>query len=570
MESPKRKLQKQNDYQRHKLFRKIKRRNKAQAEQEQEVATKQLKKKLKLPKFDTGDDVIYVDRNKLGVDYNGNVLNEGQKVGDGTLRLPEVVVKPKDNTWAAAGRHNTSSYWDPNGVVHGLDKSIEYAIKYPAMIAEKNGYNTSDYYNIVNNLGRAMTVLSPTKWAGTLRGTGMPWEDSNRGLFGGYGETGRAADELFDIIVSPKIGEKLTDKIQSTKQLLELSKENRNPFNNDFTRRVLYSYLPPVSYSMKKLVIPALMWPYHVLKGRAPNINKAFWTQDGFVNSVLKDAFKNYGVDSNIAIQARANAFRRYLKLPQYGDYQFTQSAADGTKLTNLDALKQLKGKNYNGNAKDIDVVNANRSFGDKDFVTSAGGNVSVSTKLLKKNPIEGIIKINDTWDLMPGQRINKKISSFLNASRTKTINRFGARLKSKSKDLIGYRNQQLFDRMDYPEWMTVPQKIKLSNIIDSGGAIRTATNNSGLRGTLGRSGIKLGNYLQNFNYKNTNLYNYLNSLEVGKYVGAEPFGIQYDLPFHIQDHKINIGLGRVPTPLENRMYPQLSQFHNFGKDVYE
>lgn len=50
IESPKRKLQKQNDYQRHKLFRKIKRRRKAQAEQEQEVATKQLKRKLKLPK----------------------------------------------------------------------------------------------------------------------------------------------------------------------------------------------------------------------------------------------------------------------------------------------------------------------------------------------------------------------------------------------------------------------------------------------------------------------------------------------------------------------------------------
>lgn len=50
IESPKRKMQKKNDYQRHKLFRKIKRRRKAQAEAQQEVAEKQLKKKLKLPK----------------------------------------------------------------------------------------------------------------------------------------------------------------------------------------------------------------------------------------------------------------------------------------------------------------------------------------------------------------------------------------------------------------------------------------------------------------------------------------------------------------------------------------
>ena len=54
MESPKRKMQKKNDYQRHKLFRKIKRRRKAQAEADQQVAMKQLRKKLKLPKFGNG------------------------------------------------------------------------------------------------------------------------------------------------------------------------------------------------------------------------------------------------------------------------------------------------------------------------------------------------------------------------------------------------------------------------------------------------------------------------------------------------------------------------------------
>lgn len=49
MESPKRKMKKKNDYQRHKLFRKIKRRRKAWAEAEQHIAEKQLKKKLKKP-----------------------------------------------------------------------------------------------------------------------------------------------------------------------------------------------------------------------------------------------------------------------------------------------------------------------------------------------------------------------------------------------------------------------------------------------------------------------------------------------------------------------------------------
>ena len=65
MESPKRKMQKKNDYQRHKLFRKIKRRRKAQAEAEQQIAEKQLRKKLKMPKFGSGKD-IHIKKSKRG------------------------------------------------------------------------------------------------------------------------------------------------------------------------------------------------------------------------------------------------------------------------------------------------------------------------------------------------------------------------------------------------------------------------------------------------------------------------------------------------------------------------
>lgn len=65
MENPKRKMQKKNDYQRHKLFRKIKRRRKAQAEAEQHIAEKQLKKKLKMPKFGDGKD-IHIKKSKRG------------------------------------------------------------------------------------------------------------------------------------------------------------------------------------------------------------------------------------------------------------------------------------------------------------------------------------------------------------------------------------------------------------------------------------------------------------------------------------------------------------------------
>ena len=71
MESPKRKMQKKNDYQRHKLFRKIKRRRKAQAEAEQQVAMKQLRKKLKLPKFGGGKGI----KSETGAPYSGKDIN---------------------------------------------------------------------------------------------------------------------------------------------------------------------------------------------------------------------------------------------------------------------------------------------------------------------------------------------------------------------------------------------------------------------------------------------------------------------------------------------------------------
>lgn len=92
MESPKRKMQKKNDYQRHKLFRKIKRRRKAQAEAEQQVAEKQLRKKLKIPKFENGKtrEVYTSDIHFNNDDTAGGVDRYGNKFD--YIELPETVV----------------------------------------------------------------------------------------------------------------------------------------------------------------------------------------------------------------------------------------------------------------------------------------------------------------------------------------------------------------------------------------------------------------------------------------------------------------------------------------------
>lgn len=118
MESPKRKMQKKNDYQRHKFFRKIKRRRKAQAEAEQQIAEKQLRKKLKLPKFGDGKNIKSDAGAPLEVKDGMLYYKEtGQPFYSAGLLLPEVEVvgdKSKVNPWATAGRHNASSYFDGN------------------------------------------------------------------------------------------------------------------------------------------------------------------------------------------------------------------------------------------------------------------------------------------------------------------------------------------------------------------------------------------------------------------------------------------------------------------------
>lgn len=63
MDTPTRKMQKRNDYNRHKLLRKIKRKRKAEAEQQSKLAEKELKKRLKItpPRYDDGKNVLQQD-----------------------------------------------------------------------------------------------------------------------------------------------------------------------------------------------------------------------------------------------------------------------------------------------------------------------------------------------------------------------------------------------------------------------------------------------------------------------------------------------------------------------------
>ena len=163
MESPKRKMQKKNDYQRHKLFRKIKRRRKAQAEAEQQIAEKQLRKKLKLPKFERGKtrEVYTSDIHFNNDDAAGGVDRYGNKFD--YIELPETVVTVRKiptfkDIEKQIGRKITQNEIDK---VIAVDPEIPIQISQPI---EKGMYSpsiTNELTNtIVGTAGDAVNYLA--------------------------------------------------------------------------------------------------------------------------------------------------------------------------------------------------------------------------------------------------------------------------------------------------------------------------------------------------------------------------------------------------------------------------
>lgn len=92
MDSPVRKQQKRNDYLRHKMFRKINRRRKAERQQAIDAPAKELRRRLRKRKFEDGKDEEIVELPEVRVDTEGNVIaDDGRK---GTVRLPDITVRP--------------------------------------------------------------------------------------------------------------------------------------------------------------------------------------------------------------------------------------------------------------------------------------------------------------------------------------------------------------------------------------------------------------------------------------------------------------------------------------------
>lgn len=154
MESPKRKMQKKNDYQRHKLFRKIKRRRKAQAEAEQHIAEKQLRRKLKLPKFDRGEDELSTYKKQVEM---FNDANSDPRLPGRLVDRNRVTVNPETGDVMEAGGHVNLdpviiTGKMPDNLKQTINKNIELDriqdLLYRALIPL---IGTSGLYNINND-----------------------------------------------------------------------------------------------------------------------------------------------------------------------------------------------------------------------------------------------------------------------------------------------------------------------------------------------------------------------------------------------------------------------------------
>lgn len=182
MESPKRKMQKKNDYQRHKIFRKIKRRRKAQAEAEQQIAEKQLRKKLKLPKFDRGEDELstykkqvemfndansdptlpgrLVDRNRVTVNpETGDVMETGGHVNLDPVTISDI--RPQN-----AGIDENGNFGFLDLIIHDYNSGKDIRIK----PSKRGTFTKAAKQHGISVQGFANRVLkNPSKYSVAMR-----------------------------------------------------------------------------------------------------------------------------------------------------------------------------------------------------------------------------------------------------------------------------------------------------------------------------------------------------------------------------------------------------------------
>lgn len=283
-----------------------------------------------------------------------------------------------------------------------------------------SSFDNSGFENFINaaTLG-GLNNLSPTQWMrrgyDAINGklTFDNWINGNNGIVSNkYSKSNPVTSNILNALGDITLFG-LSKGIKNTYNTLEFGK-NLNPFDNDYSRKIVYYNRRPFAYNNRLNTIKAIAKDY--ITGKQRDIEQAPWLKDSNNKLINPKVFT-----------ARVDAWRLYNKFPQKYN-TFTQNL-DGTYTAQKDIEKfktlPLTDEIYEA-LKKSKKSGIPYNYTGFDFINGSGGNVNTSIKYVNyfgQNPADemrGIIQTSDTWDLHPFNINYTKALEFLNTQYPK------------------------------------------------------------------------------------------------------------------------------------------------------
>ena len=277
----------------------------------------------------------------------------------------------------------------------------EITIKPEQKVPYESSFDPNGFENFVNaaTLG-GLNNLSPTQWIrrgydaakGNL--TANNWFNGNNGIVSNkYAQSHPIVSAAANMVgdAASLVAAKGATNVFNT---LELGK-NLNPFDNEYSRRIVYYNRKPQGYDNPLQTVKQITKDY--ITGKQRDIDEAPWEED----LVLSPRG-----------MARADAWRMYNRFPQ--KYNTFIKNVDGTYTAqkDIDDIKLLpNGQDFHEALQQSKLLGKPFNYVAYDFVNGAGGNVNSQVKYIdqimpssnKSGTItRGIVQNSDVWDLNP------------------------------------------------------------------------------------------------------------------------------------------------------------------------
>jgi hypothetical protein len=407
----------------------------------------------------------------------------------------DVVITGKANHWKEAGKKDTSSYFDPMGVVNFVTAAgapILNANPSNIVGSIRDSKNASDF--IKHYMMQDTGGFVNTKWAKE-----HPYLSLGINTIGdiglGYG-LGKAGVGLYRL----------------------------RPSN---LRKHIFENISPIGYDKP---IPRIKEAFKsALSGAEADIDNPSWFNDKSAQDLNT---YNVGITKNMfgphALEARFDAWRKYLGLPQKFNTWSKSPIVKGA-YTDTKGISNLK------------VLPKDQSV---DFINSAGGNVVNNIEEFTTRGYNGqkygVSHIRDTWDLQPWSRLRGNIieDKVIRPLYNTTIGKVNRKLSSSLHKFI---NKYGYDNEAIQKYLNENGEEGLDNLSD---VIEYFADTKSIKGKLAHKLSRLDDIINNKGYyvinKNSKLSKLTNKLsdkiknfEASSLLpGAKPFKIAYDIPW--------------------------------------